>query len=161
MKSLSLHSICIASLLGVLAMPVRLVAQELSATQEEMRYTIKDLGVVGANFNQPGQPFQISNNGWVSGGAGVGAAEHAVLWHQGSMTDIGDPGLGGNSIAYGVNEFGFAVGESEDTATIPSSSEATRFPSLSRRMLGLLGWSLPARSIPRVKSTESRSTQLV
>ena len=123
MKSLSLKSICAAGLLAVLAMPAGLLAQERSDTQEQMRYTIKDLGVVGANFNQPGQPLQISNSGWVSGGAGVGAQEHAALWHQGSMTDIGDPGLGGNSIAYGVDELGFAVGEAEDTRTERSTTE--------------------------------------
>ena len=106
MKSLSLNSICVASLLTVLAMPVRLVAQELSATQEQKpnsarykRYTIQDLGVVGTNANQPGQPFVISNSGWVSGGADVGAALHAVLWRGGAMIDIGNPGLGGNSMA--------------------------------------------------------------
>lgn len=123
MKSLSLNSFFVASLLAVLAMAAGLVAQERSAPQEHMRYTIKDLGVVGANFNQPGQPLQISNGGWVSGGAGVGAAEHAALWHHGSMTDIGDPGLGGNSIAFGVNELGFAVGEAEDTAADLSTAE--------------------------------------
>jgi len=140
MKSLSLNSICVASVLAVLAMPVRLVAQELSATQEQKptptrfmitdlgpqerpktddqntRYTIQDLGVVGTNPNQPGQPFVISNSGWVSGGAGVGAAEHAVLWRGGKMIDIGNPGLGGNSIAFGVNQLGLAVGEAESTA---------------------------------------------
>jgi uncharacterized membrane protein len=94
-----------------------------AAKAQNTHYTVQDLGIVGENFNQPGQPFEISNNGWVSGGAGVGATEHAVLWHQGALTDIGDPGLGGNSIAFGVNEFGFAVGEVEDTATDLSTTE--------------------------------------
>jgi probable HAF family extracellular repeat protein len=130
MKSLSLNSICIASLLAVLAMPVRLGAQELSATQEQKpnsarytRYAIQDLGIVGTNVNQPGQPFVISNSGWVSGGADVGAALHAVLWHGGAMIDIGNPGLGGNSMALGVNERGHAVGEAEDTAADLSTTE--------------------------------------
>jgi hypothetical protein len=47
---------------------------------QNVRYRIQDLGVVGTNANQPGQPFVISNSGWVSGGADVGAALHAVLW---------------------------------------------------------------------------------
>jgi len=130
MKSLSLHSICVASLLAVLAMPVGLVAQKFSATQElkpkstrNVRYTIQDLGVVGTNPNQPGQPFVISNSGWMSGGADVGAALHAVLWHGGEMIDIGNPGLGGNSMAFGVNERGHAVGEAEDTGTDLSTTE--------------------------------------
>ena len=94
-----------------------------TAQDESTRYTVQDLGLVGANFNQPGQPFVISNTGWVAGGAGVGAAEHAALWHEGSMTDIGNPGLGGNSIAFGVDEFGHAVGEAEDIATNLSTKE--------------------------------------
>jgi probable HAF family extracellular repeat protein len=147
MKSLSLNCICVASLLAVLAMPVWLVSQEPSATQEEKptptrfaltglgpqerpktddentRYTIQDLGVVGTNPNQPGQPFVISKSGWVSGGADVGAALHAVLWRGGKRIDIGNPGLGGNSMAFGVNEWGFAVGEAENTSADLSTTE--------------------------------------
>lgn len=134
MKSLALNSICVTGLLAALAMPVQSVAQKPSVTQEQesastgfTHYTVKDLGFVGANFNQPGQPFEISNNGWVAGGAGVGSdygpPEHAVLWREGSMIDIGDPGLGDNSIAFGVNELGLAVGEAEDTATDLSTTE--------------------------------------
>ena len=130
MKTLSLPTMCVAGLLAVLAMPVRPVAEELTAKREVKtdstpytHYTIQDLGVVGTNPNQPGQPFVISNNGWVSGGAGVGAAEHATLWHSGKMIDIGDPGLGGNGIAFGVNESGQAVGEAEDASADLSTTE--------------------------------------
>ena len=90
---------------------------------QNVQYTIQDLGIVGTNPTQPGQPFVISNGGWVSGGAGVGAAEHAVLWHGREMTDIGNPGLGGNSIAFGVNEWGFAAGEAENTSSDLSTTE--------------------------------------
>ena len=93
------------------------------AQAQNTHYTVQDLGVVGENFFQPGQPIVISNSGWVSGGAGVGAAEHAVLWRGGEMTDIGNPGLGGNSMAFGVNVWGHAVGEAEDTSTGLSTSE--------------------------------------
>jgi probable HAF family extracellular repeat protein len=130
MKSLTLNSLCVAGLLAALAMPARLVAQEPSASRElrpdstaSTHYTIVDLGVVGTNPNQPGQPFVISDSGWVSGGAGVGAAEHAVLWHSGQRIDIGDSGLGGNSIAFGANESGQSVGEAEDTSEDLSTTE--------------------------------------
>ena len=133
MKLLSFDSICVATLLAVFAMPVRLVSQ-LSATQDQkpnstrsMRYTIEDLGIVGTNFFQPGQPFEISNNGWVSGGAGVGTdygpPEQAVLWHKGSVINVGNPGRGGNSIAFGVNDRGLAVGEAEDTSSEVTTTE--------------------------------------
>jgi len=90
---------------------------------QNVRYTIQDLGVVGTNSNQPGQPFVISNSGWISGGAGVGAAEHAVVWRRGEMIDIGNPGLGGNSIAFGVNEWSLAVGEAENNSADHSTTE--------------------------------------
>jgi probable HAF family extracellular repeat protein len=93
------------------------------ARAQNTHYTIQDLGVVGANFYQPGEPIVISNSGWVSGGAGVGAAERAVLWHGGNMIDIGNPGLGGNSFGWGVNDQGTAVGETEDTASDLSTTE--------------------------------------
>jgi len=90
---------------------------------QNVRYRIQDLGVVGTNANQPGQPFVISNSGWVSGGSNVGTALHAVLWHGREMTDIGKPGFGGNSMAFGVDEQGHAVGEAEDTADGLSTTE--------------------------------------
>jgi probable HAF family extracellular repeat protein len=39
------------------------------------------------------------------------------------MIDIGNPGLGGNSIAFGVNEWGLAVGEAENTSADLSTTE--------------------------------------
>jgi len=79
----------------------------------DSRFTIRDLGVVGQNANQPGQPVIISNNGWISGAAGVGSAERAILWHGKSRMDIGKPGLGGNSFGYGVNDSGYSAGDAE------------------------------------------------
>src|SRR5580700_10985554 len=76
-------------------------------------YNIHDLGVVGPN---PGQPFVISGGGWTSGSASVDGAEHAVLWRGTAMIDIGNPGFGGNSISFGVNNAGSAVGEAETIA---------------------------------------------
>ncbi len=79
----------------------------------DARFTIRDLGVVGRNANQPGQPVVISNDGWISGAAGVGSAERAILWHGKSKMDIGKPGLGGNSFGYGVNDSGYSAGDAE------------------------------------------------
>jgi probable HAF family extracellular repeat protein len=105
---------------------VVLVACGCASAQEQaqnsayqIRYTIQDLGVVGIN---PGQPFVISNDGWIAGAADVSGAERAILWRLNSTADIGAPGLGGNSIAFGVNDLGVAVGEAEN-AKGPSTSE--------------------------------------
>jgi probable HAF family extracellular repeat protein len=102
-----------------------LAAQEQEQPQKStpVHYKVQDLGVVGANLNQPGQPLQITNGGWVAGAAGVGAAEHAVLWRGNQMLDIGDPGLGGNSIANSVNDWVQVVGEAENTSSHRPTTE--------------------------------------
>ena len=87
------------------------------------QFTIRDLGVVGQNANQPGQPIVVSNSGWISGAAGVGKAEHAVLWHRGKRVDIGKPGLGGNSFGYGVNDSGQSAGDAELVSSTLSTTE--------------------------------------
>ena len=84
------------------------------------RYTVQDLGVFGSNPTAPGGPLVVTDSGWISGAAGVspggGAPEHAVLYYRGQMIDVGTPGLGGNSMGYGVNESGVTAGEAESTA---------------------------------------------
>lgn len=98
MKTIS-RSIAAANLFAVLAMA------------QASHYSVTDLGVVGPN----GQPFNITNNGLVSGGAAVsGGAYHAVIWYRGIQTDIAAGGLGGpNSQALAVNVRAQAVGEAE------------------------------------------------
>jgi len=111
---------CLALLLAVCGAMQRAQAQSAGTTT---RYVIHDLGVVGANPSQPGQPLVISNNAWIAGGAGVGAVEHAVVWLGRRRIDIGTPGLGGNSLAMAVNRWGTAVGEAETTAGGRSTTE--------------------------------------
>ena len=87
------------------------------------RYTIQDLGVFGANPTVPGGPLVLTNSGWISGAAVLGANEHAVLYYRGNTIDVGTPGLGGNSMGYGVNESGVTVGEAESTAAGLATTE--------------------------------------
>jgi probable HAF family extracellular repeat protein len=82
----------------------------------------------------PGQPYVITSNGLVSGAAAMpNGTMHAVLWYQGRKMDIGTPGLEGpNSIAFGVNERGQAVGQAE--TSVPDGEDfcgfnASGFPS--------------------------------
>lgn len=103
-----------AACLGmVLAHCATTLAQQPQPANRAAQYTIHDLGIVGAN---PGQPFVLSNSGWISGSAAVDGAEHATLWRGTTMKDLGNPGLGGNSIAFGVNDAGRAVGEAETSS---------------------------------------------
>jgi probable HAF family extracellular repeat protein len=94
-----------------------------AAEAESPRYTVKDLGPVGG---PPGQPYFIANNGLAAGGAAVETVMHAALWYKGLKTDIGKGGLGGpNSLAFGVNERGQAVGEAQ--TSVPNGEDFCGF----------------------------------
>ena len=129
MKSTIMMSISITSLLASLAMPVRLAAQEPEATQKPaaIRYTVTDLGTLeGGTFSQP---FFINKYGLVSGSASLpDGTQHAVLWLEGLMGDIGAPGLGGpNSIAFGDNVRFQAAGEAETSTPDPNGEDFCGF----------------------------------
>jgi probable HAF family extracellular repeat protein len=102
-------------------------AQQAQLNNPNTRYIIHDLGVFGSNPAAPGGPLVITNSGWISGAAGVGPGgtdpEHAVLYHGGKIIDVGAPGLGGNSMGYGVNESGVTAGEAEDPSLGLSTTE--------------------------------------
>lgn len=116
-----LTSIAAGSLVAALA-----IAQSPS-------YTVTDLGVVGPS---PGQPFVITSNGLISGGAAAAdGTMHAVLWYKGWKGDFGPALLGGkNSIDFSINEVGQAVGEAETAVKDPNAEDfcgfkATGYPS--------------------------------
>jgi probable HAF family extracellular repeat protein len=92
----------------------------LQTTQAPQRYTITDLGLVGA---QPGQPIALTNNGRVAGTAVLDSGfAHAVIWSRtGAMTDLGSAGL--NSIAFGMNESGLTVGQTEVDGKDPGGED--------------------------------------
>ena len=80
-----------------------------SAQTNNPPYKLVDLRVVGP----AGQPFQITNNGIITGAVEThdGTADHAVIYFRHQMFDIGKPGLGGaNSEAIGINGWGQVVG---------------------------------------------------
>jgi probable HAF family extracellular repeat protein len=97
--------------------------QQARVNNPNTRYTVQDLGVFGANPTVPGGPLVVTDSGWISGAAVVGNAEHAVLYYGGNMIDVGTPGLGGNSMGYGVNESGVTAGQAEDTQAGLSTTE--------------------------------------
>jgi probable HAF family extracellular repeat protein len=126
MKPIVLTWIATMSLFTPLAMPVGVIAQEHSATQEQKRtparYTITDLGTLdGGTFSQP---FSINRYGLVSGSSSLpDGNQHATLWLEKLKVDIGTPGLGGpNSIAFGDNGNFQSAGEAE-TSTPDSNGE--------------------------------------
>lgn len=101
----------------------RVRAQERNP--QPVRYVVTDLGPIGPN---PGQPFVVSGEGFVSGvvvvAGGTGSVAHAVIWKRGSMTDISSHALGGpNSAAFGVNVWGQAVGQADTSTPDPKGED--------------------------------------
>jgi hypothetical protein len=124
MKSQSLLSLS-AWLLAALALPLTIAAQD---TQQPAltQYSVTDLGTLpGGNFSQP---FFMNRYGLVSGSSSVAdGSQHATLWLDGLMGDIGSPGLGGpNSIAFGDNERFQSAGEAETSTPDPNGEDFLR-----------------------------------
>src|SRR5271169_3846029 len=131
MKTTLLNSIWAVSLLAAVAMPIRLAAQEQSATQgqkaEPTRYVVTDLGTLeGGTFSQP---FFINRYGLVSGSSNLADGnQHATLWLEKLKVDIGAPGLGGpNSIAFGDNDGFQSAGEAETSTSDPNGEDFCGF----------------------------------
>jgi probable HAF family extracellular repeat protein len=115
-----------AWLLAALAVPLTIAAQD---TQQRTlpQYTVTDLGTLsGGNFSQP---FFINRYGLVSGSSSVAdGSQHATLWLDGLMGDIGSPGLGGpNSIAFGDNERFQSAGAAETSTPDPNGEDFCGF----------------------------------
>ncbi len=122
MKSRLLLSISSLSLLTLLAIPLRVVAQEEQQQQTERprRYTVTDLGPAGNPFSQA---TFVNNPGLVTGlDTAADGTQHAVLWYEGLFTDISQPGIGGpNSQAGSANAFGQVIGQAETSNPDPNN----------------------------------------
>jgi probable HAF family extracellular repeat protein len=93
-------------------------------------YTVVDLGPVGPSSSN-GQPYTLTGNGLISGQSVVAnprnsgeLVSQAVLWEGTNMKVISSPGLGGpNSVAYGVNIWGQAVGQADTQTSDPNGED--------------------------------------
>jgi len=98
-----------------------------AAMAQSPRYLVTDLGKVGPN----GQPFTIAGNGLVAGVTQIGNTVDAALWYSGRMADLGTPGLKGqNSMAFGANVWGQAVGEAQTANPDPQGEDFCGFAAL-------------------------------
>jgi probable HAF family extracellular repeat protein len=107
--------------LAVLAAPVG--AQEHKS--EPIRFTVTDLGTLGGTYSQP---FVLNNEGLVGGTASLpDGTQHAVLWRNGRIRDLGTLG-GPNSVAFGSpNRRGQIVGEAETSIPDPNGEDFCGF----------------------------------
>jgi probable HAF family extracellular repeat protein len=90
--------------------------------------TLTDLGTLPTGSNS--FAYFLSDNGLIIGGSDIGTYDpnseqpeyHAVLWSNGTITDLGTPGLGGtSSLATGVNDAGQVVGGAQNAIPDPYS----------------------------------------
>jgi uncharacterized membrane protein len=132
MKRKILFSMTGVSLLAAVALPAQLAGQVTAATPVHRgglsHYNLTDLGVVGPI---PGQPFHVADNGLIAGSAAVNNSEDAFLWYRNLSLDIGTRGLGGkNSVSFGVNRWGQAVGEADTSTPDPLGEDFCGFATL-------------------------------
>jgi probable HAF family extracellular repeat protein len=100
----------------------------LAIAQPPPRYTVTDLGPVGA---APGQPFFVAPNGLIAGTAATNGPTNAMLWYKKLKLNIAKPGLGGaNSVAFAVDGAGQAVGEAETSVVDPKGEDFCGFKAM-------------------------------
>ena len=115
---------------GGIAVALALLAGSAgSATARAQKYTLTDLGLMGA---PPGQPFHMANDGFIAGGITVSSgSEHAILWFGTQSLDLSSPGLGGtNSMAFGVNNRAQLTGEADTAVPDPNGEDFCGFATL-------------------------------
>ncbi len=119
MKPRILVLVTAMTVLAALAVPDRL--QVHGQSQQQLPYTVTDLGTLGGTFSLA---EGINNRGWVGGFSRLPGDlnEHAFLWREGMMTDLGT--LGGPNSGLGFwgekpNEQGEIAGAAQTSAADP------------------------------------------
>lgn len=136
MKIMKFSMVCITAmpLFAVLAIPVRLAAQEQQQAQSNgqhfQRYTVTDLGTLGGTFSTA---QGISEDGWVEGWSLLPGdqTQRSFLWVDGLKIDLGTlggPNSGGDQGGhFRPNERGQVPGFGQ-TTTLDPESFACAFP---------------------------------
>ena len=115
MRKISIAFLTVA----VLLLPLAAQAQNTPRT----RYTVIDLGTLGGAFGS--SAHSINNEGWIAGVANLpgDTVEHAALWRDGVVTDLGTLGGDNSNVDFPVkNDAGLIVGFAQ-TSTIDPLGE--------------------------------------
>src|SRR5215469_8149913 len=84
------------------------------------RYTVINLGTLGGVLGS--SAWSINNKGWIAGEANLSGdgVEHAALWRDGAVTDLGTLGGDNSAVALPVkNNAGLIVGFSQTSTVDP------------------------------------------
>jgi len=111
-------------LFAALAMPVWTAAQEQQQQNKNpLRYVVTDLGTLGGTF---AAAEGLNNRGWVEGLSTLAGdqSQHAFVWRNGVMSDLGTLGGPNSNAYYSPNERGEITGNAE-TLTLDPLGEDT------------------------------------
>jgi probable HAF family extracellular repeat protein len=118
MKSVALKSISAAVAVAILPISLHLHAQNVPSGTGQIHYSVINLGTLGGT--ESNGYGGVNNRGWVTGDANLAGDqnEHAFLWREGVMTDLGTLGGLNSSIPYPTkDDSGLVVGVAQ-TATV-------------------------------------------
>ena len=103
---------------GSTAIPVDMAVQDLQQQKQQSRYTVTDLGTLGGTF---GVAEGLNNRGWVEGLSTLAGdqSQHAFVWRNGVMSDLGTLGGPNSNAYYSPNEIGEIVGNAETLTSDP------------------------------------------
>jgi probable HAF family extracellular repeat protein len=111
MKSVALRSISTAAAVAILLISHQLHAQNVPSGTSQIHYSVINLGTLGGT--ESNGFGGVNNRGWVTGDANLAGDqnEHAVLWRNGVITDLGTLGGPNSSVPEAVkDDTGFVVG---------------------------------------------------
>ncbi len=108
---------------GSHAIPVGMAVQDLRQKEQQSRYTVTDLGTLGGTFSVA---EGLNNRGWVEGLSSLAGdqSQHAFVWRNGVMSDLGTLGGPNSNAYYSPNERGEITGNAE-TLTLDPLGEDT------------------------------------
>jgi len=111
----------------------------LTVSSDLPRYNVTCLGSLGGNSYHASHAFDINSRGQVVGSASAlpTGNEHAFVWQNGKLTDVGTLPGGSDSSAKAINAAGMVVGKSSGSADRPDRAFFYRNGRVSE--LGTLG----------------------
>jgi probable HAF family extracellular repeat protein len=119
MKSTTLSCIAAAIMFGLPAAP-KLAGQTQENSPKPVHYSVRNLGTLGGALGS--SAHSLNDEGWVAGVANLAGdnEEHAALWQDGVVTDLGTLGGDNSNVDFPVkNDDGLIVGFAQTSTTDP------------------------------------------